>query len=71
MAYSYSCGNYANSTNSNVAGINTANNIRYHNRDWFERIRRIMNKRTLSMFLALLCWAILPVVIMVECPLLN
>ena len=27
-----------------------------------------MDKRTLSMFLALLCWAILPVVIMVECP---
>ena len=27
-----------------------------------------MDKSTLSMFLALLCWAILPVVIMVESP---
>ena len=27
-----------------------------------------MDKRTLSMFLALICWAILPVVIMVESP---
>ena len=27
-----------------------------------------MNNSTLSMFLALLCWAILPVVIMVESP---
>ena len=27
-----------------------------------------MEKSTLSMFLALICWAILPVVIMVECP---
>ena len=30
-----------------------------------------MDKSTLSMFLALLCWAILPVVMMVESPLLN
>ena len=30
-----------------------------------------MEKSTLSMFLALICWAILPVVIMVESPLLN
>ena len=27
-----------------------------------------MDKSTLSMFLALLCWAMLPVIIMVECP---
>ena len=27
-----------------------------------------MDKRTLLMFLALICWAILPVVIMVESP---
>ena len=27
-----------------------------------------MEKSTLSMFLALLCWAVLPVVIMVESP---
>ena len=30
-----------------------------------------MDKRTLSMFLALLCWAILPVVIMVESPVVK
>ena len=30
-----------------------------------------MDRATLSMFLALLCWAILPVVMMVESPLLN
>lgn len=73
MAHSYSCGNYANSTNSNVAGINTVNNIRirYHDRDWFARIRRIMEKSTLSMFLALICWAVLPVVIMVESPVVK
>ena len=68
MAFSYTCSNYTKHTSSSIVGINTTNNIRYHNRDWFERIRRIMDKRTLSMFLALLCWAILPVVIMVECP---
>ena len=27
-----------------------------------------MDSATLSMFLALLCWTLLPVVIMVECP---
>ena len=30
-----------------------------------------MEKSTLSMFLALICWAILPVVIMVESPLVK
>ena len=30
-----------------------------------------MEKSTLSMFLALICWAILPVVIMVESPFIK
>ena len=30
-----------------------------------------MDKRTLSMFLALLCWAVLPVIIMVESPVVK
>lgn len=30
-----------------------------------------MDKRILSMFLALICWAILPVVIMVESPVVK
>lgn len=30
-----------------------------------------MEKSTLSMFLALICWAILPVVIMVESPVVK
>lgn len=30
-----------------------------------------MDKVTLSMFLALLCWAVLPVVIMVESPVVK
>ena len=30
-----------------------------------------MDKGTLSMFLALICWAILPVVIMVESPVVK
>ena len=68
MAFSYTCSNYTKHTSSSIVGINTTNNIRYHNRDWFERIRRIMDKRTLVMFLALISGAILPVVIMVECP---
>ena len=30
-----------------------------------------MNRTTLSMFLALLCWAVLPVIIMVESPVVK
>lgn len=73
MAFSHNCSTYAKYTSSSIVGIDTINNIRirYHDRDWFAKIRRIMEKSTLSMFLALICWAVLPVVIMVESPVVK